>query len=235
MGEGGRRQAARRRVELDVALHPIDSAGDGRAEEQQQQQPVLERDIGRQREEIEADVLAEHRIALAIGHLVEEAKHRVPVRDLDGGGQQAEQDGRAGDGKASRDVRRHVAEKRQRGLRRLRRRRRPGAAAWPAARRAKRSASLPESQNAAGRDGEDGEEEAGAGGEDRPEDAFIADRRKPQPVDQGVAHAPEHDQAKDEDPDQDRNVFHTHGAASFRGCCIGRGLLAQSSIPGRRG
>ena len=82
MGDGGGRQAARRPVELDVALHPIDRAGQDRAAEQDQQQPVLERDIGRQREEIEADVLAEDRIALAIGHLVKEAQRHVPVREL---------------------------------------------------------------------------------------------------------------------------------------------------------
>ena len=115
--EGGGRQAARRPVELDVALHPIDRAGQGGAEEQEQQQPVLERDIGRQREEIEADVLAEDRVALAIGHLVKEAKGHLPVRELDRSGQQAEQDRCARDKKAARDMRRHVTDELHRRLR----------------------------------------------------------------------------------------------------------------------
>jgi hypothetical protein len=37
---------------------------------------------------------------------------------------------------------------------------------------------------------EDGEEDFGFGGDDRPEDAQIADRGKPQPVDQEIAVSP---------------------------------------------
>ena len=179
MGEDAARQPSRPLVELDVAVRPIHDTGDCRAEDHEQQQPVLERDIGRQREEIEADVLAEHRIARAVGHLVEEAKHDVPVRELDEGGQQAEKDGHAGDEKAPRDVRRGVTEKPERGLRALSRERPGTSRRWPN----RRLPGEAECQSArkkecTGRDGEDDEEEDGAGGDDRPEDADIADRTK---------------------------------------------------------
>src|SRR4029077_12989595 len=146
------------------------------------------------------------------------------------GGQQAEQDRGAGDKKAARDVRRHIADKQQRRLRRPRGKdcaRRPGRRSSGEVQR--QSSRKPES---AGRRGEDGEEEDGAGGEDRPEDALIADRRKPQPVDQGAARAPEDDQAKDDDRAQDRKVFPTHGAASFRGAAFVAAYCRRVSSPG---
>ena len=228
---GGGRQAARWPVELDVALHPIDCAGQDGAEEQDQKQPVLDRDIGRQREEIEPYILAKDRIAFAVGHLVKEAQGHFPVRELDRSGQQAEQDRRAGDKKAGGNVRRHVAgEKLERGLlhsRRIgRRARRPRRRSTGEAER--QAAREPEG---AGRYGEDGEEEAGAGGEDRPEDTFIADRREPQPVDQGVARAPEQDHAHDDDRDQDRKVSPAHAAASFPESCIRPGYRPTVSSP----
>src|SRR6185437_15114989 len=79
----------------------------------------------------------------------------------------------------------------------------------------------------AGRYSEDGEEEEGARAEERPEDADPADRRKPQPVDQGIAHAPERDDAEDEDRCQDRKASRAHAAPP----CPGTILL--SSRPGR--
>ena len=244
MGEHAARQPPRPLVELDVAVRPIHDTGDCRAEDHEQQQPVLERDIGRQREEIEADVLAEHRIARAVGHLVEEAKHDVPVRELDEGGQQAEKNGHGGDENAPRDVRRGVTEKPERGLRALSRER-PGTSRWWPNRRLPGEA---EGQSArkkecTGRDGEDDEEEDGAGGDDRPEDVDIADRRKPQPIDQDGARPSEHDQANDDDRDQDRKSLHGHGTPSFRRCRfeaaadtrLGRALSPHSSRFPQRG
>jgi hypothetical protein len=135
--------------------------GDGRAEHQQQHQPVLERDIGGQRKEIEADVLAKHRIALAIRHLVEEAKHDVPVRKLEDGDQQAEKDGHAGDEEAPRHVRRCLTEKLERGLRPL-----PGQG--PRRRRARRPDRRPPGE--AERQPSRKPERTGRGGEDREEE-----------------------------------------------------------------
>src|SRR5437016_14603171 len=92
-GSGGR-EPARRSLERDVAAHPVDHACNDRAAEEQLQQPILECDISGQREEIEAKVLAEDRIALAKGYLTKEAKHHVPARDFEGGDKQPKEEDR---------------------------------------------------------------------------------------------------------------------------------------------
>ena len=70
------------------------------------------------------------------------------------------------------------------------------------------------------RHGEHGDKEERLGGEDRPENVDIADRRKPQPVDQDARDAPDDDQAADDDRNHDRD-------ASQRAC---RTSLAPASM-----
>ena len=61
---------------------------------------------------------------------------------------------------------------------------------------------------------EDGEKDSGLGADGRPEDVQIADRGKPQPIDQQVAHEPQQDQA-DRDNDGSDDERH-HGASPPR-------------------
>ena len=61
MGDGGGRNAPGRRIQTDVAVQEVNCAGDEAGQQKQPQQPILDRDIDRQREEVEADVLVEQR------------------------------------------------------------------------------------------------------------------------------------------------------------------------------
>ena len=74
-------------VERDVAVRPIYCAGDKGAQYERQQHPVLERDIGRKREEIETDVLPIEGIALSVRRLADKAEDHVPVASLAEGDQ----------------------------------------------------------------------------------------------------------------------------------------------------
>ena len=47
-----------------------------------EEQPILERKIGRKREEVEADILAEKRVALAVRRLMDEAQNEIPIADF---------------------------------------------------------------------------------------------------------------------------------------------------------
>src|SRR5713101_4501783 len=93
MRDGCGRHPSAPLVEYDVAMRPIHRAGDESAPGERQQHPVLERDIGGKREEIEADVLAEKGIALSVWCLVDEPKDHVPVTGLAHGDQAPEDDG----------------------------------------------------------------------------------------------------------------------------------------------
>jgi hypothetical protein len=55
-------------IVFDVAVHPVDQSGGKRAQNDCEQHPVLDDDIGRQYEEIETDVLAVERVACTIGY-----------------------------------------------------------------------------------------------------------------------------------------------------------------------
>ncbi len=100
MSGGSGRESARRPLERDVAAYAVDHGCNDRTAKEQLQQPVLERKIGGQREQIEADVLAEDRIVLAVGHLMKEAQHQVPVGDLAGGDEQPQDDSATGNADA---------------------------------------------------------------------------------------------------------------------------------------
>jgi len=78
-------------------MHPIHRSGNEKAQDEHQQQPIFDDDIGGKGEEIEADVLAVLRIALAIRHLIDQAQEHAPVADLPGGNQDPEDDGDPGD------------------------------------------------------------------------------------------------------------------------------------------
>src|SRR5262249_51927578 len=79
MRDGCGRHPSASLVEHDVAMRPIHRTGDESAPDERQQHPILDRDIGGKREEIEADVLAVERIALSVWRLVDEPKDHVPV------------------------------------------------------------------------------------------------------------------------------------------------------------
>ena len=64
-----------------------------KAQDEHQQQPIFERDIGGKGEEIEADVLAVLRIAQSIRHLIDVSQQHAPVADLPGGNQDPEDEG----------------------------------------------------------------------------------------------------------------------------------------------
>ena len=82
MRDGGGRDAPGPRVRIDFAMHEVHRSGHEAAQEQDQQHPVLERDVDRKREEVEADVLVEQRIVLAVRHLVDEPEDQVPLTGL---------------------------------------------------------------------------------------------------------------------------------------------------------
>src|SRR5258707_648923 len=91
-------------VVLDVAVHPINRSGKERAQEQRQQHPILDNDIGGQRKKIEAYVLVVERVVRPIGHLKDEPQEDVPVADLYRGDKQGEETGAAGDSEGPRQL-----------------------------------------------------------------------------------------------------------------------------------
>ena len=189
VGDRCRRHRPALGVVLDVAVDPIDRSGEERAQEEREQHPILDDDIGGQRKEIEADVLVVERVIRAIGHLIEEPQEDAPVVDLSPGDKHGEEAGAAGDDEGPRQPMshefQHVGQRRNAGAFPLEvggtlRPRRPGEAG--------REQSI-HPQDDGGRH-EDGEEDFGFGDDGRPEDAQIADRGKPQPIDQEIAREP---------------------------------------------
>src|ERR1700682_4910425 len=71
-----RRHRSVMNVVFDVAVHPVDYSGEKRAQNECEQHPVLDEDIGRQYEEIETDVLVVERGARTIGEVIEKMKER---------------------------------------------------------------------------------------------------------------------------------------------------------------
>jgi hypothetical protein len=94
-------------VVLDVAVHPIDRPGKERAQEEREQHPILDDDIGGQRKEIEADVLVVQRIVRAIGHVIEEPEEDAPVVGLSPGNKHSKEAGAAGDDEGPRQPMAH--------------------------------------------------------------------------------------------------------------------------------
>ena len=82
VSNGCRRHRPVMHVGLDVAVHPVDDSGEKRAQNQAEQHPVLDDDIGRQYEEIETDVLVVERVVRTIGHAVEKLQEDIPIADF---------------------------------------------------------------------------------------------------------------------------------------------------------
>src|SRR5262249_22433907 len=79
--DGGARNPAPARIEHDLAGGEIDERNQDRAQHDERDEPVLDRDQERQREKIEAEVVAEERIGLSVRHLLEEAEREAPAAD----------------------------------------------------------------------------------------------------------------------------------------------------------
>src|SRR3981189_3127171 len=78
-------------VVFDVAMQPVDRSGEKRAQNQCEQHPVFDEDIGRQYEEIETDVLVEERVVRTRGDVIENPQEDTPIADSYRGHQQSEQ------------------------------------------------------------------------------------------------------------------------------------------------
>src|SRR5258707_1305140 len=169
-------------LEHDVAVRPIDRAGDEGAQDERRQCPVLERDVGGEREEIEADVLTVEGVTQSVRRLIDESECHVPVAGLNRGNQSPEDDS---------DARDHETpwKTRVRGSEQLRQRlgQRPATRGSPAngcrkprpqpPGEARRQRSVHPQRD--GRDRENGDEEDSFGAENGPEDIEISDGRKP--------------------------------------------------------
>src|SRR6202022_5061343 len=73
-----RRHRSAMTVVFDVAVHPVDRSGKKRAQNECEQHPVLDEDIGRQYEEIETDVLVVERVVCTIGDMIEKLQDDAP-------------------------------------------------------------------------------------------------------------------------------------------------------------
>jgi hypothetical protein len=80
-------------VEIDVPVQPVHRPRSDSAEGDRDKEQVFEHDIGRQREEIEADVLAEDGLALAVGRLEDEAQENIPIAGLEHGDRHSDKAG----------------------------------------------------------------------------------------------------------------------------------------------
>jgi hypothetical protein len=93
MCNGGGRYAPRPTVQIDFAVHEVHRSGHEGAQDQGQQHPILECDVDRQGEEVEADVLVKQRIVLSVRHLVDEPEDQVPFTGLAHRDQQSNDEG----------------------------------------------------------------------------------------------------------------------------------------------
>ena len=190
---------------FDVVMNPIGQSGQQRAREQREQCPVLQGDIGGQREQIEANVVVEKRIVRAIGHVVEELQNDAPVADFVPGDNQSEEPGAARDSERPWQPIAHEFEEigRHRGGCGL---------------QAKAGGNPPPSGKAEcepcvgpHNDGsccEDHKKHCGFRGDRRPENLRITDCGEPHPVDQEVADEPEKDQANCCDDGSNDQPYH---------------------------
>ena len=214
VGCGRGRHPSASLVEHDVAVREIYCAGDKSAQDERQQHPVLERDVGGKREEIKADVLAVEGIALSVRHLVDEAEDHVPVSGLARGDQDSKDDGDPRDEQTPWEPNgreRRSARAMSRGV--------SGRSRIPGRRVREAEATLalgePERQRSVhpkedGRAHENGEEKDDFGAENRPKDIEISDGRKPDHIDQDVARESERDQAGRDDDTGNRNASPSH-------------------------
>ena len=63
-------------------MKEVNRTGHQGGEQQDPQQPVLDRDVHRQRKEVEANVLVEQRVVPAVWRLVDEPEDQVPAAGL---------------------------------------------------------------------------------------------------------------------------------------------------------
>src|SRR6266404_5521916 len=208
MGNCCRRHRSAMNGVFDVAMHPIDRSGEKRAQNECEQHPVFDEDIGRQYEEIETDVLVEERVVCTVGDVIEKLQDDAPIADFCRGNQQREQTCTARDNPGpwqpiahdrQQIGRLHIARKIPReGRDRLRRLLSGKAHCKP---------SIQPKDD--GSSGPDRKKDDGFSPDCCPKNLQITDRGKPQPVYQEVACEPEQEQAN---PDDDgRNDEPDHG------------------------
>ena len=101
------------RAEGEVALHKIDCAGEKGAQDERQQHPILDCDVGGKRKEIEPDIFAVERIALSVWHLPDEAEGNVPGANLAQGDKGGEDQGAPSDQETPRKARRQALQRRR--------------------------------------------------------------------------------------------------------------------------
>jgi hypothetical protein len=202
MCDSGGRNVPRSAVQIDFAVHEIHRSGDESAQDQDHQHPVLERDVDRQREEVEANVPVKQRIILAVRHLVDEPEDQVPLTGLANRDQQSDHERNGKNDQMPLQQRRHKRKQIGRCPRQCPdsrevcgghcRKPKPSPRRKPNRQRSVH----PEKQ---GGYCEYGHEEERFRGENRPEDADIADRREPRPIDHQVAGTPQHYEAGHDD------------------------------------
>src|SRR5437879_2904368 len=199
-------------VVFDIAVHPVDDSGEKRAQNEGEQHPVLYDDIGRQCEEIETDVLVIERVVRTKGHAIEKLQEDVPIADVYRGNQQRNEACRACDNPGPRQP---IAHERQQIGRWYIARSLPREAGdglgWRPSGETHREPSVQPEDDGSRRP--DGKKDDGFCADCCPENLQIADRGKPQPIDQEVAREPEQNQ---ENPDDDgRNDDPDHGASPW--------------------
>src|SRR6266702_1905383 len=193
-------------VVFDIAVHPVDRRGEERAQNEREHHPVLDEDVGGQREEIEADVLVVERIVCAIWHLIDKPQEDAPVADFCGGDKQSEQSCPACDQPGPRQS---IAYKRKQIWRRVARevpRRSGDKLCRPPSGKTQCEPSVQPKYD--GGSGPDRKKDGSFGADCCPKNLQITDRGKPQPGDQEVAREPEQDQANPNDDGRNNEPDH---------------------------
>src|SRR6478752_1736647 len=199
-------------VVFDLAVYPVDNSGEQRTQNEGEQHPVLDDDVGGQYEQIETDVLVEERVVCTIGHAIKKLQEDVPITNLNRGNQQSYQSCSACDNPGPRQP---IAHEHQQIGRWHIARSLPNEAGdrlgrLPSRQTRRKPSVQPEGD---GRRGPDGKKDRGFSADCRPKDLQITDRGKPQPINQEVAREPEQNQ---ENPDDDgRNDEPDHGASPW--------------------
>src|SRR5258708_5679898 len=193
-----RRHRSVMNVVFDFAVHPVDHSGEKRAQNECQQHPVLDEDIGRQYEEIETDVLVVERVVCTIGYVIEKLQVDAPIAGFSRGHQQSEITCTACDNPGPRQPIAH--ERQQIGRRRIARRVPRGGGEslcrLPPGKTHREPSVQPKDD---GGRRQNCEKDHGFSADCCPKNLQITDRGKPQPIDQEVAREPEQDQANPDD------------------------------------
>src|SRR5882724_9201236 len=207
MSNHRRRHRSVMNVVFDVTMHPVDRSGKKRAQNECEQHPVFDEDIGRQYEEIETDILVEERIVCTIGDVIEKLQDDAPIAGFYRSNQHSEQTCTARDNPGpwqpiahdrQQTGRRHMARKNpHEGRDRLRR--------LPSG-KTHREPSVQPKDNGSSRP--DRKKHDGFSADCCPKNLQITDRGKPQPVNQEVAREPEQDQANPNDDGRNHDPDH---------------------------